>query len=611
LAAKNTTGKRADTGEVIAILRRIIAENGREYLAQYSLAVVCLLAIAGTTAFTAWLMRDIVDLLFQDRRQDLILLICGAIVAAFTIRGIATYVQAVVLARIGNNLVARYQQRIFDHLMRLGVGYFTATRSGQLAARINENVTGIRDLLSMTLTAIARDAVSLVALVGVMIYQDPVLSVIALVIGPPIILSVNYLMRRLRRVTREAVEVNSRLIGAVQEATQGIAIVKAFTMENLLAEKIGALIANAETRANRISRVSERMTPITEILAGFAIAGVIAYAGYRAAVDQQAPGAVISFITALLLAYEPAKRLARVQVNLERALVNARMIYEILDVEPQQGDRPDAAAISVGKGEIVFRDVEFGYSDLPVLRGVSFTAQAGKTTAIVGSSGAGKSTLVALLQRYYDPSAGSITIDGQDISSVTKLSLRRSIAYVSQQPYLFEGSIRDNVRYGRPDATDTEVEEAARLAQAEDFIALQPHGWDTLVGENGATLSGGQRQRISIARAILRDAPILLLDEATSALDNESEAKVQQALDTVMQGRTTLVIAHRLSTVVNADRIVVMEEGRLIEEGTHRSLIARHGGAYARFHFLQGDRAATAEPLAAPKPESRETGGGQ
>ncbi len=616
MAASSTSGKRVDPGEVMAILRRIITENGREYLPQYSFAAVCLLAIAGTTAFTAWIMRDIVDQLFAARRQDLIVIICSAIVAAFTIRGLATYAQAVVLARIGNNLVARYQQRIFDHLMRLGVGYFTATRSGQLAARINENVTGIRDLLSMTLTAIARDAVSLVALVAVMVYQDPTLSVIALVIGPPIILSVNYLMRRLRRVTREAVEVNSRLIGAVQEATQGIAIVKAFTMENLLADKIAVLIKNAETRANRISRVSERMTPITEILAGLAIAGVIAYAGYRTAVDQEAPGAVISFITALLLAYEPAKRLARVQVNLERALVNARMIYEILDVEPQQSDRADAAGISVARGEIVFRNVEFGYSDLPVLRGVSFTAEAGKTTAIVGASGAGKSTLVALLQRFYDPTGGSITIDGQDISSVTKLSLRRSIAYVSQQPYLFEGSIRDNIRYGRPDATDAEVEAAARLAQAEDFIVLQEDGWDTLVGENGATLSGGQRQRISIARAILRNAPILLLDEATSALDNESEAKVQQALDSVMRGRTTLVIAHRLSTVVNADHIVVMEDGRLIEEGTHRDLVAGHG-AYARFHFLQGERSAIEPRKPAPrkaeprKPDPAKTRGGR
>ncbi|MCO5161264.1 MAG: ABC transporter ATP-binding protein/permease [Mesorhizobium sp.] len=587
----------------------MLAENGREYLGYYGLAVICLVAFAATTAFTAYIMRDIVDELFTQKRHDLIWIITASIVVAFTVRGLASYGQAVLLAKIGNNLVARYQRRIVDQLMRLGVGFFTATRSGQLAARINENVTGIRDILSMTLTAIARDAVSLVALVGVMVYQDPVLSVIALVIGPPILFSVNYLMRRLRRATREAVEVNSRLIGAMQEATQGITIVKAFTMEKQLSDKIGALIDSAEARANRIARISERMTPITEILAGLAIAGVIAYAAYRSAVAQESPGAVISFITALLLAYEPAKRLARVQANLERALVNARMIYEILDIEPQQGDRPGAADLDVSEGTVTFRDVDFAYAEgPPVLRGVSFTAQAGKTTAIVGSSGAGKSTIVALLQRFYDPAAGVIEIDGQDISGVTKQSLRRSIAYVSQQPYLFEGSIRDNIRYGRPEASDAEVEQAARLAQATEFVSVQPHGWDTLVGENGVTLSGGQRQRLSIARAILRDAPILLLDEATSALDNESEAKVQQALDTVMQGRTTLVIAHRLSTVVSADRILVMENGRLVEEGTHRSLLAKPGGAYARFHFMQ-DRAGDAVEAAASKPRRRRTGG--
>ncbi|SMH32998.1 ATP-binding cassette, subfamily B [Mesorhizobium australicum] len=607
--AADGSSRRVDTGEVVSVLRRMLAENGRDYLGYYALAVLCLVAFAVTTAFTAYIMRDIVDQLFAERRKDLILLICGAVVVAFGVRGLASYGQAVLLAKIGNNLVARYQRRIFDQLMRLGVGFYTSTRSGQLAARINENVTGIRDILSMTLTAIARDAVSLIALVGVMVYQDPVLSVIALVIGPPILVSVNYLMRRLRRATREAVEVNSRLIGAMQEATQGITIVKAFTMEQLLSDKISSLIDSAEARANRIARISERMTPITEFLAGFAVAGVIGYAGYRAAVAQVPPGAVISFITALLLAYEPAKRLARVQANLERALVNARMIYEILDIEPQQGDRPGAGEISVDKGDVVFRDVEFAYAEgPPVLRGVSFRAEAGKTTAIVGSSGAGKSTLIALLQRFYDPTGGAIEIDGQNIGAVTKRSLRGAIAYVSQQPYLFEGSIRDNIRYGRPDATDVEVEEAARLAQATDFIALQPQGWDTLVGENGVTLSGGQRQRLSIARAILRDAPILLLDEATSALDNESEAKVQQALDTVMKGRTTLVIAHRLSTVVNADHIVVLEQGRLIEEGTHRSLLVKPGGAYARFHFMQ-DRTGEVVEVAAPKSSRRKSGG--
>ncbi|MCV0394829.1 MAG: ABC transporter ATP-binding protein/permease [Rhizobiaceae bacterium] len=575
-------------GDVVPLIRRILAENGRDYVPAYGAAALCLLAVAATTAFLPWVMEDIVNDIFYRQRHDLILWVCGSVIVAFIIRGLASYGQAVILARVGNNLVARYQRRLFDHLMKLGVGFFTATRSGQLAARINENVTGIRDLLGLTLTAIARDAMTLIGLVVVMIVQDPVLSAIALVIGPPIIWAVNYLMRRLRKVTREAVEVNSRLIGAMQEATQGITIVKAFTMEGQLSNKIAQLIEHAEGRANRIARVSERMTPITEILAGFAIAGVIAYAGYRAAATGEPPGAVMAFITALLLAYDPARRLARVQVNLERALVNARMIYEILDLEPHQSDRAQAVELKVAGGRVDFNNVSFSYAaDLPILREVSFTAEAGKTTAIVGGSGAGKSTLVALLQRFYDPSGGNIAIDGQDIAGVTKASLRRQIAYVSQQPYLFEGTIRDNIRYGRADATDAEIEEAAKLAHADEFIRQQTQGYNTLVGENGVTLSGGQRQRLSIARAIVRKAPVLLLDEATSALDTESEARVQAALDAVMKGRTTIVIAHRLSTVVGADRIVVMEEGRVVEQGTHQSLVAEPFSAYARFHRLQ------------------------
>jgi ATP-binding cassette, subfamily B, bacterial MsbA len=580
--------RRSSPGEVWGILRRTLAENGRAYVPQYAFAIVCLLAVAGTTAFSAWIMRDIIDQIFYYQRHELIPWLCAAVVAAFIIRGLASYGQSVTLSKIGNNMVARYQQRMFDHLMKLGVDFFTQTRSGRLAARINENVHGIRDLLNMTITSIARDAVSLVALVGVMLFQDPVLSMIALLMGPPLILSVNYLMRRLRKVTREAVEVNSRLIGAMQEATQGIAIVKAFTMEEQLSAKLSALIANAEARANKIARVSERTTPIAEVLAGFAIAGVIAYGGYRMTLGEQPPGSVFSFITALLLAYDPARRLARVQVGLERSLVNARMLYEILDLEPRQGDRPGAADLRVAKGAVSFRNLEFSYPEsLPVLRGVSFEAAAGRTTAIVGASGAGKSTLVALLLRFYDPTGGAIEVDGQDIGAVTKHSLRKAIAYVSQQPYLFEGSILDNIRYGRPDATDEEVHAAARLAYADEFIRHQPEGYDTMVGENGVTLSGGQRQRLSIARAILRDAPILVLDEATSALDNESEQRVQQALEQVMRGRTTIVIAHRLSTVVHADHIVVLEDGRLIEEGSHAALLRIPNGAYARFYAHQ------------------------
>ncbi|GHD16162.1 ABC transporter ATP-binding protein [Tianweitania populi] len=575
-------------GETFSILKRMLAENSRDYVGSYTVAILCLLAIAATTAFSAWIMRDVIDEIFVNARADLIALISASIFAAFLIRGVAGYAQSVILARVGNNLVARYQKRIFDHLMKLGIGFFSDQRSGQLAARITENVNGVRDLLSMTLTSIARDLVSLLALVGVMIYQDPFLAMIALLIGPPLIFAVNTLMRRLRKAARKAVVVNSRLVGAIQEATQGVAIVKAFTMEDQLSRRIGALIDDAEQRANKIAQVSERTTPIAEILAGVAVAGVIAYSGYRAAYEQLPPGAVFAFITALMLAYDPARRLARVQVNLEKSLVNARMIYEILDIEPHQRDAAGATELKVQSGAVRFENASFAYDEtLPVLRAVSFEAGANQTTAIVGSSGAGKSTLISLLLRFYDLQSGRITVDGQDIARVTKQSLRSQIAYVSQQPYLFEGTIRDNIRYGRPDATDAEVEEAAGIAYADTFIRAQTEGYDTLVGESGATLSGGQRQRVSIARAILRNAPILVLDEATSALDNESEAQVQAALERVMQGRTTIVIAHRMSTVVSADKIVVMDSGEVVEQGTHDELLADKNGIYARFYRLQ------------------------
>lgn len=585
-----TKSSKPEPGEIIAVLKRIFAENGREYIGYYAFTIACLLISAATAGLAAWIMQPLVDDIFVGQRYDRAPLICGGIIAIFLIRGMATYGYSVTLAKIGNNVVARYQKRVFQHLMRLGMDFFSDTRSGRLAARINENVAGVRDLMGMTLRSVAGDLVALVGLIGVMVWQQPFLAASIIIVGPPLVWAVNYIMRRVRSVTRESVTVNSHLIGAMQEAVQGIAVVKAFTMEDQLSARIGELVDHAEGRYNKIARVSERLGPITESLAGFAVAGVIGYASYKAATTNHPPGDVMAFITALLLAYDPARRLARTQVNVERALVNARMIYEILDLEPRQGDVPDAQALAVSQGEVRFENVSFSYAPgQPVLNEVSFVAAPGKTTAIVGASGAGKSTLVALLQRFHDVDGGAITIDGQDVSKVTKRSLRQSIAYVSQQPYLFEGSIRDNIRYGRPEASDREIELAARLAAADEFIRQQPGGYDTQVGENGASLSGGQRQRVSIARAMVRDAPVLLLDEATSALDNESEARVQQALNEAMRGRTTIVIAHRLSTVVNADNIVVLEQGRVVEQGTHAQLMADPNSVYARFYRFQGD----------------------
>lgn len=595
MADQSRTERQPVSSDTVAtVLKRIIAENGREHVRGYAMAIACLVVVALTTAFTAWIMESVVNEAFANKRADLVILICGAIFTAFVLRGFATYYEAVILSKIGNNIVARYQRRLYSHLMALSVGYYNESRSAYLAAQISQNVTGIRDVLNMTVTSLARDVLTLVALIGVMISKDWLLTLIVFVVAPPLLLGLRYVSKRLRNATREAVELNSHVLGAMQETIQGITIVKAFTMEGQLKDKVEGIIAQAEGRSNRIARLTERTAPMTETFAGFAISGVLAYAAYRSIYDGVMPGAFFAFVTALLMAYDPARRLARLQVSLERAVVNARMIYEILDLKPRQADRADAAPLAIADATITFRNVRFGYSETEtILKGLSFTAEGGKTTALVGPSGAGKSTVISLIPRFYDPVEGEILIDGQDITHVTKQSLRNGIAYVSQQPYLFEGTIRDNIRYGRPDASDAEIEEAARHAYAHDFILAQPLGYDTPVGENGVTLSGGQRQRLSIARALVRNAPILLLDEATSALDTESEQAVQKALDEAMSGRTVVVIAHRLSTVVRADKIIVMQDGAVVEEGTHAALAARENGLYARLNNLQAPAGST------------------
>ena len=585
---EKTDQQRADAGTIWSVLRRILSENGRDYIGTYAVAIACLVIVAGTTAFMAWIMRDVVNDTMGERPGEMIWMIAGAILATFFLRGIANYGQAVALARISNNVVARYQRRLFSHLMKLGVGFLGETRSAHLAAQIGQNTTAIRDVLNLTITSLARDTLTLIALLGVMISMDAMLTLVVFLFGPPVVLALRYISKRLRAVTREVVHVNSRVHGVMQETLQGISIVKAFTMEDQLRDKIDHLVKDAEVQSNRIVRLTERTSPLTDTLAGIAIAGILTYAAFQMIYNDVLPGAMVAFVTALLLAYDPARRLARLQVNLEKAVVNARMIYEILDVVPQQPDAPDAVDLKVTGGKIEFHDVSFGYGDKsPVLHGVSFTAEPGETTALVGPSGAGKTTIISLLPRFYDPSGGRILIDGQDIAQVTKRSLRHAIAYVSQHPYLFEGTIADNIRYGRPEASDREVEEAAKLAYAHDFILEQPQGYDTPVGDGGSTLSGGQRQRLSIARALIRNAPILLLDEATSALDTESEALVQKALDEAMQGRTVLVIAHRLSTIARAKKIVVMLRGQVVEQGGHRALADREHGVYARFLKMQ------------------------
>lgn len=575
----------------------MVGENVHLYRRDYVIAIICLLIIAATTAFSAWIIGPVVKDVFYGNNLRQAFVLASLILGIFLLRGVVTYIQAVILNKIGNSMVARYQRRLFDHLLQLNVGFFGQTHSVELISRLSQNIVLIRDLLNTLLLTYVRDIITLVGLISVMIYRDPIMTAATFTIGPAAFYMVGKYARKVKKIAREEVQINAQVATAMQEAAHGIAVVKSFTMEDQLKVRQHELTRSAETRSNKIARITARTNPLMETLAGLAVAGVIAYGGWRVIMHGYEPSDLTSFITALLLCYDPAKRLAKMRVTLERSMVSARMIYELLDTEPQHTDREGAVPLNLSDGEIRLDGISFHYREdgvedehlVPVLNDISFIAEAGKTTALVGPSGGGKSTIIALVQRFYDVETGAITVDGQDIRDVTVESLRSKIAYVSQHPVLFQGTIYENLAYARPEATREDIVDAAMAAQAHEFIMALPDGYDTELGENGTNLSGGQRQRLSIARALVRNAPILLLDEATSALDNESEARVQEALEELMQGRTTIVIAHRLSTITSADNIIVIDRGVVVDQGSHADLLGREG-VYARLQpgFVSG-----------------------
>jgi ATP-binding cassette subfamily B protein len=421
----------------------------------------------------------------------------------------------------------------------------------------------------------------------VMAMQDPVLFFITLVVFPPAMLLLRKMVRRIRGITHAQFTGGTRILETLQETLQGLRTVKAFTLENRMRARFAANVREVENETNKWARVANRTSPLMETLGGVAIAIAIVYGGYRVIEMGATPGEFFSFLAAFLLANEPAKRLARLNLDLNTGLVGVRMMFEIIDspaTEPADDHKP---ALKVGAGQIEFANVTFSYRpDEPVLRGMSFLAEPGKMTALVGASGGGKSTVLNLILRLYEANGGTVAIDGQDIATISRHSLRGQVAYVGQDVFLFRGTIRENIGYGKTDAAEAEIIAAAKAAHAHDFIADFPAGYDTPVGERGLQLSGGQRQRVAIARALIKNAPIILLDEATASLDSESEHHVQAAIAELRKGRTTLVIAHRLSTITHADTILVVENGVVAESGRHDELL-RRGGRYAAFYRLQ------------------------
>jgi len=569
------------------IIPRLLATSGRRYAGRYALALFFMLLVAGSTSFSAYLMKDVVNKIFVEGREWAIWALGGTLMALSAIKGFSAYGQAVTMGKIGTSIIADYQNRLYDNLLKQGIPFFAERHSAEFLNRLNSGANGARQILNILITTFGRDFVTLAGLVIVMIVQDALLAFICLVAMPVAVTGVRSLIRRTRNIVKRQFAGSGKVLQAMQETIQGIRVVKAFNMESDLQKRMHANIAEVESATNKFTRVSSRSGPLMEMLGGFAVAGAVMYAGYGVLKGARMPGEFFSVITALLLAYEPAKRLARVNIDLAANLTYVRFLFDILDNKPVEEEPEDLPRLETPQGRIEFRDVDFGYRpEEPVLRRFSMTAEAGETTALVGPSGAGKSTIMSLLERFYDPQSGLILIDGQDISKVSRHSLRDQIAYVSQEVFLFSGTIRDNIAFGHPEATEEDIVAAAKAAHAHEFIEGFSSGYDTQVGEHGAQLSGGQRARVSIARAFLKNSKILLLDEPTAALDSESEVMVQRAIDALTISRTTLVIAHRLQTVLAANRILVLEHGKVVESGKHDELVARRG-RYFDFYEMQ------------------------
>jgi ABC-type multidrug transport system fused ATPase/permease subunit len=569
------------------LIRRLIMEQGAAYWRRYLVAFVLMGLSAAATAGSAYILGQVINQAYVEKNVRGIAILSGVTVLLFMLKGASTYGHTVILSKISNAILANNQRALFAKLMSESVGFFSERHSSEFLARLTAGAKSITDVLNSLINAIGRDLLLLISLTVVMVMQDPIMSLLGLVVTPPAMLVLRKLVKRIKGLAHNQFTGTADILEIMQESLQGIRTVKAFTLEGAMRQRIDTSIAAVESNANKMARVSNRSSPLMEMLGGFAVAGGLLYGGYSVVALGATPGQFFSFLTAFLLATEPAKRLVRLNIELNSNLVGARMLLEVVDSPASELSDDDKPPLKLSDARIELRDVSFAYRpNEPVLNRMSFVAEPGKVTALVGPSGGGKSTVLALLLRFYDVTDGEILIDGQAISGVSRRSLRQQTAYVGQDVYLFRDTIRENIAFGKVGATEGEIVAAAKAACAHEFIMGFPLGYDTPVGEHGTQLSGGQRQRVAVARALVKNAPIILLDEATAALDSESEKQVQEAIEHLCQNRTTIVIAHRLHTVMHADAILVVEGGEIVERGRHDDLL-RRGGRYASFFRIQ------------------------
>ena len=576
----------ADTGSK-ELVKRLFKESIRPYLKWIILSLIFMAGVAAATAASAWLMKPVINEVFVAKNETLLLPISLAVIFTFAVKGLSNYGQSVSISYVGQRIVTDTQHRLYEHLIEMELGFFQRSSTGSLLSRFTVDINMMRNAVSNALTGIGKDSLTLVFLVGVMFYQDWLLSLIAFFAFPIAIFPIVNLGKRIRAVTLDTQEEYGIFTTMLEQTFQGARVVKAYNSEDYEKARVRQIAERLFGLVFKSMRIRSLASPVMETLGGLAVALVIFYGGYRVIGQSMDPGSFFSFITALLLAYEPVKRLANLNATLQEGLAGAERLFTMLDLKPGIKEQPNARDLAIKNGEIKLNNIAFSYVDeQKVLNNISLNIPAGKLVALVGPSGSGKSTILNLIPRFFDVDAGNITIDGSELREITFASLRKNIGLVSQEITLFDDTIKANISYGQPTASEEKITEAAKNALAHDFIMEMPEGYDTYVGEQGIKLSGGQRQRLAIARAMLKDAPILLLDEATSSLDAESESLIQQALFKLMKGRTTLVIAHRLSTIIDADLIYVVDKGEIVESGDHNTLI-KNGGPYSRLYSVQ------------------------
>jgi len=565
--------------------KRIIAYI-KPYWVRLAWAMLCMMMVAGLTSLMAFMVKPVMDEIFVNKRLDMLKLLPPAIFLVFIVKGAFMFGSTYLMNHVGQKIVADLRESLYAHLQKLSLGYFDQNQSGVLISRITNDVNLIQGAVSNAITGLLKEVFTIVFLVGVIFYRDWQLASIAILVFPVAIYPLNKFGRLIRRISRQTQVTMGTITSHLQETISGHRIVKAFATEDYETKRFNANNQELFKLIVKEIRVRAISSPIMESLGGLGIAFIVGWGGYNVIKGYSTPGTFFSFITALLILYDPIRKLNGVNATVQTGLAAATRVFEILDTVPEIQDREGARNMAPFSRSIVFDNVYFGYDGNPVLKGINLEVHAGEVLAVVGSSGGGKTTLVHLIPRFYDVVEGRIEIDGVDIRDVTISSLRSQIGIVSQQTILFNDTVYNNIIYGSADKNEAEVIRAAKQAYAYDFIRQLPKKFDTVIGDQGVRLSGGERQRLSIARALLKDAPILILDEATSSLDSESESEVQEALENLMKSRTTLVIAHRLSTVRNADRIIVLAGGRIAEEGRHDELMTNKG-EYFRLYQLQ------------------------